>query len=74
MEYRFKYQIVDEDDNVAVSGSTYITPERINTYGECESVDCEVAHGMRCFRTYLKALDIKMAEDEEDEVPNEKLV
>lgn len=50
MEYRFKYQIVDEDDNVVSNGSTYLVPEDIQPMGSCESVDMEVGAGLRAFR------------------------
>jgi hypothetical protein len=66
MEYRFKFQIVDEDDNVAVSGSTYILTDSIDQYGNCESVDIEVGTAMRHFPTYLKALEIKRQEAEDE--------
>jgi len=63
MEYRFKYQIVDEDGNEAVTGSTYIIPESISQFGECESVDLEVASALRHFPIYLRALAIKEEEE-----------
>ena len=77
MEYRFKYQIVDEDGNEAVTGSTYIIPESISQFGECESVDLEVASALRHFPIYLRALTIKEEEqrlqDEEDAKDDENL-
>ena len=50
MEYRFKYTIEDEDENIITSGSTYVNPDRINHFGECESVDLEVGASLRYFK------------------------
>lgn len=46
-EYRFKLEIVDENDEVVMSGSTFISP--ISEFGDCESVDEEVGKVMRYF-------------------------
>jgi hypothetical protein len=71
MEYRFKYEIVDEDGAVYESGSTYIIPESINQFGECESVDMEVASSLRHFPKHLRRLEQilegQQLEDEDDD-------
>lgn len=49
--YRFICHIVDEDtDEVLHEGSTYIIPTSISQFGECESVDMEVAKTLRAFK------------------------
>lgn len=67
MVYRFKYEIIDENDNLAISGSTYILPESIHPYGTCESVDIEVGSAMRNLKIYLRALAVKMEEIDDEE-------
>lgn len=71
MEYRFKYQIVDEDDNDVITGSTYFT--NIDEFGNCESVDLEIGSGLRYFKKLRavheereKELAEKLNEDEDE--------
>jgi len=54
MDYRFKFQIETEDGEVINQGSTYIIPENISEYGECESVDMEVGKYLRIFKATLE--------------------
>ena len=64
MEYKFKYSIVDEDDNVAVSGWTYLS-EHTSNIGENESVDMEVGKALRNFLVYKKVLEMKLNEPDD---------
>ena len=64
MEYKFKYSIVNEDDNVCVSGWTYLN-EFTSTHGENESVDMEVGKALRNFLVYKKALEAKLNEPDD---------
>lgn len=52
VDYRFKFQIETEDGEVLEEGSTYISS--ISKYGECESVDMEVARYLRIFKKKLE--------------------
>jgi hypothetical protein len=54
MDYRFKYEIIDENDEVKVSGSTYVIPDSISMFGECESVDMETCSGLRYFKKLIE--------------------
>ena len=52
-EYRFIYKIVDDNNQeLILKGSTYISD--INHFGECESVDMEVASALRNFSKTLR--------------------
>lgn len=63
MEYRFKYQVVDENDEVVAQGSTYMT--EIDEYGSCESVELEIAATFRAIRR--KTGKEELVDDEEAE-------
>lgn len=53
-EYRFEFKIVDTTrEESVVSGSTYIS-NHISPYGECESIDVEIAGALRAFKNKLR--------------------
>lgn len=47
MEYKIKIEIIDEDDEVIVKGSTTFDYENVKSFGDCEEVEEEVGKVMR---------------------------
>ena len=52
--YKFKFSIETEDGEVLYQDSTYLNPESISEYGECESVDMETGKYLRVFKKNLE--------------------
>lgn len=47
--YRIKF-VIEDDENVILTGSTFIISNAINEYGECESVDMELGRILRVLK------------------------
>lgn len=67
--YKFKCEVVDEDDEVMIESTTSVNYESIGAFGDCESIDETVGKMLRHLvqkveaRESLQELDAQLLED-----------
>lgn len=65
--YKFKCEILDENNELIIVGSTDFDYNDVKSFGDCETIDDEVGKVMRLFVSIIEQIEYK--EQIEDELP-----